>query len=52
MSGNRFDWHPSQEEVAMIVGELRPIISGMCERQTAELIRLGAVFEDRPARRR
>ena len=45
----RFNWHPTAEEVAAIVGELRPMISEMSARQTAELKLLGAVFDTDPS---
>jgi hypothetical protein len=47
MTGSRIQWCPTAEEVAKIVGELRPVITAICERQMAELELLGAVFPGR-----
>lgn len=32
-----FEWHPSKDEVAHIVAELRPLISRMARREEAAL---------------
>jgi hypothetical protein len=40
MAGKRLQWHPTPEEVAAIVAELRPMIAAMAHRQTRELARL------------
>ena len=36
----RLQWHPTPEEVADIVAELRPMIEAMAHRQTRELAAL------------
>jgi hypothetical protein len=40
MAGKRLQWHPTPEEVAAIVVELRPMIAAMARRQSTELARL------------
>ena len=41
MAGERLQWHPTPEEVAEIIAELRPMIAALAQRQHRELAALG-----------